>query len=173
MLTDERTNAIFEEFIKKTSITGITLELHNYSHSALASYDAIQNVIHIDVSLLNKIKFNYHYNDLESSSFLAEDYLKIILAHEIGHAIDRKSLLISTHKETQWLLLLKNAQSDLTKRKLISKIISRYLKLETTAWENGKIFISEKLKPLYLEIYKQSITEGTQLKQNKLEDLLS
>lgn len=164
MITTEMAVDVFNEFSTLADIKGLSLEVHDYEHPCVASYEAIKGTLHVDITQINNTDFSFGFEELANFDPTVEDYLRIVMAHEFGHALDRKTILLSVAKKRQWQTVLNTTKNEKTRRQLVTKLTSLYLKLETNGWENGKMFISEELMPMYMRIYRSKLAEAIQIK---------
>lgn len=172
MLTDKRVIAVFQEFAKNAPTATVSLQIHDYDHPFVGSYDAKNDVIHLDVTKINNTDFSFQFEGLSELNFTIEDYMKVILAHEFGHALDRQNILSSATNESQWKVQLENAKEAKVRKVLISKLTALHLKYETNAWKLGESALPKELMPLYKKVQDQKLFEGIQNKRREFESLV-
>jgi hypothetical protein len=128
-------NLIIEKAKDFLMQNNIQLDLEeNNEFETVACYIQEKNIIYINSSMLIK--------ESEQSGLSWEDYLIIIMAHEIGHHLD---------VNLSELMIESNKQHDELYAELINGFDMQYFlqlikEREVNAWQNGRRFIPEHLK---------------------------
>lgn len=172
MLTKGVVTGVFNEFVMKTGLYDVTLEVHDFGPRGVAMFDTTENKIHVDVARLNHLHFEFLYDDLSNFEFTLKEYLRVVMAHEIGHALDRKNVLSSVAPKGQWLYTLSNSKNKMVQQKAMTKLLGIYTSLEEAAWQNGEKYIPRELVSFYDEIYRQSLANGIQQYESSLQRLI-
>ncbi|MDN4606408.1 integrase [Sporosarcina highlanderae] len=125
-------------------------------------YDFIKNEVIVDIKRVQKA-----CNELPEPMPL-ETYLRVLTIHELGHAMDRKALLVSLDRTKEIITMKKQAAAekrptDLPFMKMVIEEHKSDIAFEETAWANAGILNSffgivdgdsfEKVKSHSLETY--------------------
>jgi antirestriction protein ArdC len=137
-MTESQIVALIESTIRAVNMD---VELKQESTGVNMMYDFIKDEVIVDIDRVQKA-----CQELPEPMPL-EIYLRVLTIHELGHAMDRKSLLGSLDRTKEIIIMKKQAAAEKRPRdlSLMTMVIEEHksdITFEETAWANAEILNS-------------------------------